>query len=306
MRTENNDEKARGTNEGTQEDPYFWIEIDTNHHLTIILKNQHQMKRMRNIIGWLLIIKWLLPACAVSYVKALDTTTTTSSSTTTLSSNKNQGKDESSTSSNHLLFVTENEFENNSTDGGGGGGDSNSTSAPSSSSNATTHVPTISPAPTLMNKKNSTSSSPTMAPQPSPTGTSKPTRKYTHQPTASPTSTSSPTTQEYKHKSKKSIWRTFFTFVSWVFVTLVSLVVCGKCMSHRSQIYFWFMEMWYNLSNRFEHLNIGERLSNGWEFVKGISLGLYRRITRRNVAPTGVMDEDGSTMMQGLLMRENI
>lgn len=254
---------------------------------------------MRAFIGWLLIIKLLLPPCAVSYVKALDTSSSTAS---TLSVNKNQGKEESSTTSNHLLFVTENGFENNSTDGGG----SNSTSAPSSSSNATTLVPTLSPAPTRMNKKNTTSSSPTMAPQPSSTGTSKPTRKYTHEPTASPTSTLSPTTQEYKHKSKKSIWRTFFTFVSWVFVTLVSLLVCGKCMSHRTQIYFWFMEMWYNLSNRFENLNIGERLSNGWAFVKGISLGLYRRITRRNVAPTDVMDEDGSTMMQGLLMRENI
>jgi hypothetical protein len=249
---------------------------------------------MRNIIGSLLIIQCLIFACATSYGNAVS------------AENSKRKQDESFISSNPLLIVVEDESLKNSTDDGNNDGNSNSTAAPSLHSNGTTKVPTISPAPTHLHNKNVTTSAPTVAPQPSSTGTSKPTRQYTHAPTVSPTSTSAPTTQEHKNKPKKSIWKTLFTFVSWVFITLVSLLVCGKCMSHRTQIYFWFMEMWYNLSNRVEHLNVGERLSNAWAFVKGVSLGLYRRITRRNVAPTGVMDEDGSTMMQGLLMRENI
>ena len=291
-------QEQRRTKKGTQrryEDVFLLhIESTLDHSLTSFQPKKR--KEMRNIIGWILIIDSLIFLCAVSFGKAQDTTIVSAE-------NSKRNEEESFTSSNHVLIIANDESIQNSTDGGG---DSNATSVPSSSSNGTTHVPSISPAPTLIGNKNITTSAPTVAPQPSSTGTSKPTRQYTHGPTLSPTSTSTPTTQEQKNTPKRSIWRTLFTFMSWVFITLVSLLVCGKCMSHRSQIYFWFMEMWYNLSNRVEHLNVGERLSNAWAFVKGISLGLYRRITRRNVAPSGVMDEDGSTMMQGLLMRENM
>lgn len=77
-------------------------------------------------------------------------------------------------------------------------------------------------------------------------------------------------------------------------------------MSNRTQIYFGIMELWYNLSHRIDRLDLGERFTNAWGFIKSAVHGLYRRITRRNVGPAGVMDEDGSTMMQGLLLRENV
>jgi hypothetical protein len=110
-----------------------------------------------------------------------------------------------------------------------------------------------------------------------------------------------------------------------MFLSIVAFLGCGKVMSHRSQIYFVLCQIWYKLqyyvSNMLQKLSnacsrltsagfmqrVGDFFSRIGEWFMGMVGQLRGRVSGRGGGRGGVrVDDDGSTMMQGLLMRENV
>ena len=92
-------------------------------------------------------------------------------------------------------------------------------------------------------------------------------------------------------------------------------------MTHRTQIYFFLCQIWYKvrqvLQTIVQKLRVGcdrlsefgfvRRVGEGFAVVRGVLGRFWRRIGygRGGGRGGGVVDDDGSTMRQGLLMREN-
>lgn len=222
--------------------------------------------------------------------------------------------------------------------------------------NSTTVSPTLSPAPTLTNH---TQGNVTMAPSITPNNDNNSTNttavpsmapsmvaNHTHAPSAAavptvvpaPTPdnnattaaphkayTSSPTTASNNDnpKKKKSFFRKFLSFIGWLLLITAIFLAFGACMSHRTQIYFFLLELWHAVMEKLSglgevcegftykvglvcagmgrtvrNMRIGDRLVGLWGRIRGLGGG-------NNGVGTMPNDEDGS-MMQGLLLRENM
>jgi hypothetical protein len=88
-------------------------------------------------------------------------------------------------------------------------------------------------------------------------------------------------------------------------------------MTHRTQIYFFLCQIWYKVRqvlqtivqkmrvgcDRVSEFGFVRRIGEGFAGVRGTLGRFWRRI--RGGRGGGAVDDDGSTMRQGLLMREN-
>jgi len=217
--------------------------------------------------------------------------------------------------------------------------------------NSTTVSPTLSPAPTLTNHtqgnvtmapsitpndNNSTNTTtvPSMAPSMVANHTAVPTLVPAPTPdnnatTAAPAKayTSSPTTASDNNnddpKKKKTFFRKLLSFIGWLLLITAIFLAFGACMSHRTQIYFFLLELWHAVMEKLSglgelcegftykvglvctgmgrtvrNMRIGDRLVGLWGRIRGLGGG-------NNGVGTMPNDEDGS-MMQGLLLRENM
>jgi len=202
---------------------------------------------------------------------------------------------------------------------------------------STSHNPTISNQPTSYP---SSSSSPSSSPSASSGNNASSSPSIKHEPTVSPssvpsyfgTTTMKPTTKytsEPAAPTAPTKSHGFLYYLSkvllWTFISILSFLVFGKCMSNRTQIYFVLCQIWYKLLAVFATLSgqvtrgcaalrqveflrkIGHVLGNTGSAIYRLS-GMQKavRAFRRWRSGRGsAMDDDGSTMMQGLLMREN-
>jgi len=87
-------------------------------------------------------------------------------------------------------------------------------------------------------------------------------------------------------------------------------------MTHRTQIYFFLCQIWYKTRQisqtilqkvrvgcgRVSEFGFVRRIGEGFAVVKGVLGRFWRRI---RYGGGDAVDDDGSTMRQGLLMREN-
>lgn len=178
--------------------------------------------------------------------------------------------------------------------------------------NAPSAIPTQ-----ISNNTNATTSVPSAAPTIPSGNTLKPTKRYTSSPT------SSPTTTDHVPKKKKHGFVYYLSKITfWTFSSIIAFLVFGKCMAHRVEITHFLTRIWFGLkhiglaiknfvSNSCVSLQEYEIMHKiGYVFANiGNSIrGLFDRIRNRfgGGGPTSVVDDDGSTMMQGLLMRENL
>lgn len=202
------------------------------------------------------------------------------------------------------------------------------------SSNATL-TPTVSPAPTLSHRPSALPSQaptsavngtarPTISSKPSqtpsvssaPTGANNPSPKPTKQYTPStPAPTPAPAPHGKDHK-KPTIIHRIMKFLEWCVIVVVSLAALGGCFTFRVQIFevlrqicsrvkilleFAFGGLSHGcgrLGSAMARLEMGRRLG---ELVGGIRAWFGRIRGGR-----GAVDDDGSTMLQGLLLRENV
>lgn len=210
-------------------------------------------------------------------------------------------------------------------------------SASPSANNATnvTVAPTVSGAPTM---KNAPSASPSRTPSGSPTISNKPTtlsqpsqhpsstpsihNVSTPQPTGAPTAkptkqyTSPPSPEPDSKPSKKhSKIQQFFKGLLWFIFFAACLIALRKCFIHRDQVFHFLGQVCHKLKvlSIVAMGGIGDGCVRVGQAIRGLELGrragevvggIRAWIEGRRRAPA--VDEDGSTMMQGLLLRENL
>lgn len=197
----------------------------------------------------------------------------------------------------------------------------NSTTAPTlstvpSQSPSISHSPSVSSLPTSapVNATTKPSASPSISNAPTITGatggpTTKPTKKYV---TPAPTSSANP---KPKPAKKHGFFYKVFRFIFWCLIIAASVLAFGACLSNRSRIYFILCQVWYRVKEAM--LSFMEFMREGCEALSELQIlnklrnfagrvgAWFRSLADRIRGGRGV-DDDGSTMMEGLLLREGV